>query len=110
MKLPDFEQAIIRGEKLEKYLLNTSHPDGASKARFFMQRGFSTESPVDLKTALLEHAMQGELVEEIPNQFGTKYVLKGFLQCPDGTSPLVRSIWIIENGKNIPELITAYPL
>ncbi len=110
MKLPNFEQAVIRGEKLEKYLLNTSHPDGASKARFFIKKGFSTDSPSDLKIALLEHAKQGEVVEEIPNQFGTKYVLKGFLQCPDGTKPILRSIWIIENEKDIPELVTAYPL
>ncbi|MBI1226258.1 MAG: hypothetical protein GC192_13575 [Bacteroidetes bacterium] len=109
MKLPNFEHATIREEKLEKYLLNISHPDGASKARFFMQRGFSTESANNLRLALLEHAKEGKVVEEIQNPFGMKYVLKGFLKCPNGTKPNLCSIWIIENGKDIPELVTAYP-
>jgi hypothetical protein len=34
-KLPNFENAVIAIEKLEKYVLNADHPDGQHKARVF---------------------------------------------------------------------------
>lgn len=95
---------------MTRYLLNLSHPDGASKAKFFMRRGFSLEEPEVLKNSLLDHAGKSEVVEEQPNPFGTKYVLHGSLICPNGTTASVRTVWIIENDTDFPQLVTAYPL
>jgi len=29
---------------------------------------------------------------------------------PDGRSPLVRAVWLVESGEDVPRLVTAYPL
>jgi len=42
--------------KLTEYLLNPRHPEGGSKARFFLGLGFSPEAPEDLAEAVLRHA------------------------------------------------------
>ncbi|MFQ5447271.1 MAG: DUF6883 domain-containing protein [Saprospiraceae bacterium] len=109
MKLPNAAMANIREEKLTKYLLNLSHPDGLNKARFFMLCGFSPENPEELRSALLTHAQTTSVKETKTNPFGAKYVLEGTLAAPDGTYPKIVSIWIIEHENDYPELVTAYP-
>jgi uncharacterized protein DUF6883 len=41
MFLPGAQAAEISEEKVNGYLLNADHPDGASKARFFATMGFT---------------------------------------------------------------------
>ena len=40
MMLPDADRARVERTKLTDYLLSLSHPDGRSKAQFFMSFGF----------------------------------------------------------------------
>ncbi|HUF46630.1 MAG TPA: hypothetical protein VMM93_02380, partial [Vicinamibacterales bacterium] len=35
--------------------------------------------------------------------------LSGKLIAPDGRTPLVRSVWFIERGEDVPRLVTAFP-
>jgi hypothetical protein len=109
MKLPNFEKAIIPREKITDYLLSSSHRDGRGKAAFFALFGFTSQSWQILAGALLQHAAEHEVakIEETP--FGTRYVIEGELMAPVGRAPIVRVVWFIELGAELPRLATAYP-
>ncbi|NJL99925.1 MAG: hypothetical protein HC924_14515 [Synechococcaceae cyanobacterium SM2_3_2] len=110
MKLPSSDQVIIAPAKITNYLLCLGHPDGSSKAQFFMKFGFSLDAPVKLINALYDHANSHEVVKIEPTEHGTRYVIEGSLQAADGRTPNLRSVWFIRNGEETPRLVTAYPL
>jgi hypothetical protein len=60
--------------------------------------------------ALQEHAQQHPVTRVEASPFGKRYIIEGIIQVPDGRSPHIRAIWFIENGTDIPRLVTAYPL
>ena len=47
-QLPRAAHATLADAKITQYLLNSAHPDGAAKARFFQAFGFSSASWNDL--------------------------------------------------------------
>lgn len=110
MKLPNFTQAIISKDKIEKYLLNLGHSDGASKAKFFINYGFDINNPDLLKQSLMLHCKEYEIKETSKNDFGIKYVIDGEFETPDKRKPLVRTVWFIENLEEKPQFVTAYPI
>jgi hypothetical protein len=110
MKLPNAEQAVVEREKIAGYLLNATHRYGASKARFFTHFGFRIEVWKELAQALLEHGQMHEVTRTHETGFGPRYEVEGKLNCPNGRSPLVRSLWQVDHGDIAPRLITAYPL
>ena len=50
------------------------------------------------------------MVELTKSEFGIKYVVNGQLLGPTASAIRIRTIWIVEEGEEIPGLITAYPL
>ena len=82
---------------------------GRHKAAFFRRFGFSPLDPERLADALFSHATENEIVEESTSPFGRKFIVDGPLRTPDGRSPLVRAVWIVEAEDNEPRLVTAYP-
>lgn len=108
-RLPNAQRAIIDPAKTTGYLLNADHPDGGSKAVFFIQHGFSPVRPEELIAALLAHAMTADVVTSANTVHGTKYVLRGMLQARDGRTPWVQAIWIVNAGQDTPRFVTAYP-
>ncbi len=109
-KIPGIENAHVEMSKISDYLLATTHPDGRSKAEFFMRFGFTSKNKDALIGALLGIARDNEVAEVVESAFGTRYVIDGPLQSPDGRAPAVRTIWIIENERPAPRLVTAYPM
>ena len=109
MKLPGAEQAFVERKKIQGYLLNREHPDNGGKADFFAQFGFTTEDWITLAAALRLLAKQGDLSRSVESKHGTKYIVDGELENPRGRQALVRTVWIVETGENIPRLVTAYP-
>ena len=107
--VPNRERAEVPLPKVARYLLNTAHPDGAPKAKFLMSFGFSSSAPERLVTALLAHVSENPATETTAVRFGTMYAVDGPLRCPDGRSPTLRSVWIIEPPADHPRLVTAYP-
>jgi hypothetical protein len=110
VKLPNAAHGFIPEEKLTKYLLSMAHPVGRSKAVFFLSQGFSPESWPDLAAALVQHAEQHEVAGMEVRPEGTVFRVDGPLSTPGGRTPLVRSIWILENGVSAPRFVTAYAL
>jgi hypothetical protein len=60
--------------------------------------------------ALISHARLCHVTKLSESRFGTKYQIDGPLPCPDGRSPTIRSVWIVDAGTDFPRLITAHPL
>jgi hypothetical protein len=110
LKLPNHDQAIVPREKVVNYLLSTSHRDGHSKATFFSIYGFSVAAWQTLADALRLHAADYEVAKIESSPYGTRYVIEGELNAPDGRVPMVRVVWFIDTGGSIPRLATAYPL
>lgn len=110
MKLPNYEQAIVPQKKITQYLLSLTHPDGKSKAKFFLRFGFTKDAWETMAIAFINHASNHELAKIEESPFGIRYVVEGELITPDGRNPEVRSIWFIATGDDIPKLISAYPL
>ena len=110
MKLPNRGQAFIPPAKIFDYLLSATHRVGKSKARFFTLLGFDLDSASALVEELLALAQSGEVDEEIPTQFGQKYVLDGTIATPNGKRVTICTVWIIENGQDTPRFVTAHPL
>ena len=109
MMLPDAERANVDRAKITDYLLSLSHPDGSSKAAFFMRFGFKAEEWGKLAAALKELGTSNPVTDRVESPHGTRYTVDGSLRAPDGRAPNVRTVWIVEQGTP-PRLITAYPL
>jgi hypothetical protein len=110
VKLPNYERAVIPEAKITAYLLSFKHRDGHSKAEFFAKLGFMTDIWEDLRTALLRHAADNEVEKIEDSPFGKRYIVEGKLFSPGGREAIIRSVWFIEAGENIPRFVTAYPL
>lgn len=108
MYLPGLEYAVVDMRKIIEYLLSEENSEG--KAVFFKAFGFRTSEWEVLSTALREHAAKYPVAQSATNQHGTKYIIEGEIQAPDGRMPRIRVVWIIDQGKTAPRLVTAYPI
>ncbi len=109
MKLPNAERAIVDSGKVTNYLLNAGHPDNGGKARFFVGLGFALSDPVRLIGALRAIAVAGDMVQQVDSPHGPLYVVDGPVESPGGKRPIVRTVWIVDTGQDLPRLVTAYP-
>ena len=103
------EGLAIPGDKVVKYLLNTDHPKGGSKARFFRRFGFSVERPLEFAEALFAQAKGALLFERYPTEFGVEMVeCVGRITTPSGRRPWIRTVWLVKDADNA-ALVTAVP-
>jgi hypothetical protein len=109
MALPFLDRARIAPAKVRDYLLNPEHPVGRAKARFFTGLGFTRDGWAELHAALLGHAALGETQALIPTPFGQKYLIRGTIEGPNGTTASVVAVWILAEPADGPRFITAYP-
>jgi hypothetical protein len=109
VRIPNCEAARVPEEKITDYLLDPEHPEGAPKAEFFTSHGFSRDKADELAEALLRHCAKDAVAQVVQGEFGTKYVIEAAIRCPDGLSPMCRSVWIITGEDPNPRLVTAYP-
>ena len=109
MKLPHADLAVVPERKLTDYLLNPAHPDNGGKAEFFVRLGFSRRDWVALAAAFRAQAQTSAVSEHAESPHGRKYVIVGPIESLAGKSALVRTIWIVDTGSDVPRLVTAYP-
>jgi hypothetical protein len=110
LKLLNAQLALVGREKIADYLLNAAHPDNGGKAQFFDSLGFRRDEWENLARAFRKLALAVEVTESLESDHGTKYILDGTLETPGGKSPTVRTVWIVDRGRNCPRLVTAYPV
>ena len=110
MRLPNAESCSVAREKVVGYLLSETHPDGASKAKFFREFGFRPEDWQAFADALCQHGREHAMANVVESVHGIRYTVDGALRTPSGQSPMVRTVWVVEGGGRGPRLITAHPL
>jgi hypothetical protein len=109
MKLPHADIAIVPRNKIVGYLLSTTHNHGRHKAAFFLRFGFDSRSWTTFADSLRQLALTCDVLAEEESAFGTRFVVDGRIESPDGRDPSIRTIWFIETGESIPRFVTAYP-
>ena len=109
MKLPLADRAIVPSEKITQYLLSRLHPVGRHKAAFFTAVGYCLEGWEEFADDLVQHAIHNEVSTMEETRFGVRFAIEGILQSPKGPR-MIRSVWFIEDGEELPRLVTAYPL
>lgn len=110
MDVSIFETVVIEDSKITEYLLNVNHPEGGTKAAYFIQHGFNPEQPKVMKQFLLTHLLQRSSVEIVETRFGTKHILTGKIKFPDDDEFILRSVWMKPAKENILKFVTAYPI
>jgi hypothetical protein len=102
---------IIDDAKVRDYLLNLDHADGGPKALFFLGGGFSVDKLEQFKAALRRHLRDNPVTRREADRFGgERLVIDAPMSVPDGRTPIVRTVWTIDEGETLPRLITAYPI
>ncbi len=101
--------ALVERKKIVEYLMNAAHPDNGGKAAFFIALGFQTEDWETLAAALRSLALNFPVYRNIETVHGRKYIVDRTIETPLGKTPVVRTVWIIDRGEDIPRLVTAYP-
>jgi hypothetical protein len=109
MPIPNADCAIIDPAKLRGYLLSRSHPVGRFKAAFFHALGYSSEKWRHLDADLRSQHLSRDAAREDPTPYGQKYVIRGTLVGPSGSSANLVSVWVLRTGEEIPRFVTAYP-
>lgn len=110
MKLPYRKDVFISRNKLTKYILSEKHAIGRFKAKFFRNLGFD-ETNVDFFEDSLRSLVEFEdIKEKLFSAYGTKYIIDGKIDAPNGKTVKVRTIWILEKGQKRPRFITIYPV
>jgi hypothetical protein len=109
-RMPNGERAVVDMRKLEEYCLSPSHFRGRHKARVFLQAlGLDRSGAFWLREALLEAARTSEAVEAEVDAFGRRWHVDLRLT-RSGRTAMIRSVWIIRTGENVPRFITAWVL
>ena len=103
------DQVVIEGQKVRDDLLSPSHPTGKGKAEFFFAMGFNREAWEVLVDALRQVACDCSVTKSMTSLHGQKYIVDGELATPCGQRPVVRTVWVVDKGRTIPRLVTAYP-
>ncbi len=110
MKIPNAENAIVDIRKLREYCLNSVHEDGKHKARlFFGALGITVKNAEELREALLQAVKTDDAQVGQRDIYGQRYIVD-FLFVWKERQTLIRSVWIIDPGSDVPRLITTYPL
>jgi hypothetical protein len=102
--------AYIPKAKIVDYLLSDSHPVGRFKARFFRSIGYSISTPETLEDALLSIAFSNSEKREVASPHAVKFIVDGTIRSPDDNIIRLRTVWIMDNERNAPRFVTAYPI
>ena len=106
--IPRADEAFIPDEKIRGYLLDTAHPDGATKAEWFISLGYKVDQPGRLAEDLLRVVRTSENWISAQSRFGLRYAVRGRLEAPGGKSAAVITVWFVEQESSTPRFVTAY--
>lgn len=108
MQIPNWEKAIIDKQKFSEYLFSETHPIGRHKAVFFHRHGFDN-TKIDFMIAQLRKLLNLKIENSSQNDYGTKYIINGFIDTPNNTEIKLTAVWFIEKDSDTPYFVTAYP-
>jgi hypothetical protein len=103
MYLPHRSEAYVPPQKLAYLLKNPT------KQGLFRSLGYNDENVHILEQSLLVIARTQPVIETSETPYGTSYVIEGHLNTPERGLWVVRTVWFIDRGTDIPRFITARP-
>ena len=108
--LPNYRAAVIPKAKLSGYALNMDHPKGGrDKAIAFRDAlGYTVDNEAELRASLLAGLEKWRAVERPTTAHGRPFEVKMLLTGPNGKRATVKTAWQIDNGSDIPRLISVY--
>ena len=110
MRITDFGQVTIDVRKLENYCLNPSHPRGRHKARVFQNAlGLGRGDAAWLRDRLLGDAPAAEATLRSRDRFGAQ-LQADVRVARQNRSAVVRTIWIVQEGRRDVRLVTCWVL
>jgi hypothetical protein len=108
--LPNGDRAILDLRKLADYCLNPGHPRGRHKARVFrdsLDMGRADAS--DLRARLL-YAAANEAATPLPGDaWGDRWQIDVTVS-RQGRRAVLRTVWIVRSGDEIPRFVTCWVL
>ena len=106
-KLPNGERALIPMEKLTDYCLNPDHARGKDKARVFASvLGITRDRANELADLVRKAATDGDVTGEERAVFGQYYRVDWAI--PSKVDVVLRTIWEIAPGEEIPRLVSVF--
>jgi len=113
--LPNYENAVIPRDKLERYCLDSAHEpkafgksSGKDKARVFKAAlGFVKADWELLKNRILEDLPYEEATVGHEDEHGKRYNVNVPITGPNGHTVTVLTAWIIRPNTDYPFLVTA---
>jgi hypothetical protein len=109
MTIPNADKAIIAPQKLRDYLLNPAHRRGSAKARLLLSCGYRADAWQVLEADLRTQHLTTDLAVAKDNMYGRRFEILAPLATPSGRRINFQSIWQIDDGTEVPRLITMYP-
>ena len=110
MKVPNADRAVVDIRKLTDYCLSHEHPRGKHKARVFLSAlGMTATNADTFRDTLLQKVKSETCAMGGVNEYGARYVVD-FNYARGDREAMVRSIWIIKAGEDIPRLTSCFVL
>jgi hypothetical protein len=109
-QLPNAAEAILEIRKLADYCLSPLHPRGRHKARVFRDAlGLNQDDAEWLRAALLDGLRHGEATELSRDELGSRWRVDVPVT-RHGDRGVVRTVWIVRSGEQIPRFVTCWVL
>lgn len=109
--MPNHSNAITPIEKFSKYSLDYSNPNAKGKAESYEKGlGFTKSNANDLKKQIEMAVTSGAInpYEISTSKYGVKYKYRIPVTGPNGKTKNVIVVYQIDEGNNVPRLITNY--
>ena len=108
--IPHAERAILDIRKLDAYCLSPAHPRGRHKARVFRESlGIAQSDAAWLREALLDGVRRVEADELASDHLGARWRVDIPI-ARQNRRIVVRIVWIIRSGEEIPRFVTCWVL
>lgn len=109
-KLPNVEGAILDIRKITDYCLSPEHPRGRHKARVFRDALDLKQDDAEwLRTALLDGLRHGEATALSRDDLGHRWRVDVPVT-RQGRRAVVRTVWIVRGGEQVPRFVTCWVL
>lgn len=106
-RLPNSLIAVTDQNKIQRYALNSNHPHGKEKARVFNSvLGYHYENWNVLSDQIFDRLQTAEVAKYEVTQYGQRYKVPMRIYGLKGKSMVINTVWQIDNGSNVPRLIT----
>jgi hypothetical protein len=109
-RLPQADRSVLDIRKIEDYVLDPLHPRGRHKARIFREvLGLQRSDATWLRDVLLDAVRSNEASQVSSDIWGTYWRCDISIK-RQGKAAVVRTIWIVRTGENMPRFVTCWAL